>query len=117
MHALPVTCPVNVAALDEKDPEAGGANHRYAIQFGGPQDVCVIQFQHGARGVEGSKAGVFEDALLAILADRMEGFQGGKFACAENGVALEHIQRARAALNERIAKRMAKSVLGVNENH
>ena len=117
MRALPVTCPVNVAAIDERDPNAGGASHKYAIQFGGPKDTCIIQFQHGARGVEGSTPGVFEDALLAILEDRMDGFQTGPFACVENANARAAISTARQALNDRVAKRMAANVLGVNEKH
>ena len=93
------------------------ASHLYAIQYGGPDDVCRIQFQHGARGIDGSTAGVFEDALLAILQDRLEGFQSGPFACEENARALVGVQSARNALNERVAARMAKSVLGVNKTH
>jgi hypothetical protein len=115
--ALPVTCPVNVAALDERDPKAGNASHRYAVQYGGPTDVLEIQFQHGARGEPGSKAGVFEDALLAILEDRLDGFQHGPFACHENGSALEAIRDARAYLNQRVAARMKQQVLGVNKAH
>lgn len=34
MHAIPTNSPVNVAALDEADPNAGGACHLYGIQFG-----------------------------------------------------------------------------------
>lgn len=117
MRALPVTCPVNVAALDEKDPKAGGASHRYAVQFGGPGETVLIQFQHGPRGVEGSTPGVFEDALLAILEDRLACFQEGPFACRENDNALSAVRQARASLGERVAARMAKNVLGLNEKH
>lgn len=117
MQALPVTCPVNVAALDEPDLDAGGACHRYAIQYGGPNDVCVIQFQHGPRGVASSTPGVFEDALAAILEHRLTGFQSGPFACPENAEALSAIRQMRAALDTRIARRMAKSVLGANAPH
>lgn len=117
MRALPVTCPVNVAALDEPDPIAGNACHRYAIQYGGPTDVCVVQFQHGPRGVEGATPGVFEDALLAILQHRLEGFQSGEFACQENAESLVAIKNAREWLDRRVAARMAKNVLGKNEKH
>lgn len=117
MRSLPVTCPVNVSALDEKDPNAGGASHTYAIQYGGPEDVLRVQFQHGPRGVAGSTPGVFEDALLAILEDRLDAFQAGPFACAENAEALAGVRAARKAQADRVAKRMAKNVLGVNANH
>ena len=117
MKALPVVCPVNVSALDEPDPKAGNASHLYAIQVGGPNEVLTIQFQHGPRGDATSKAGVFEDALLAILQDRLEGFQSGEFRCDENHNALVSIKQARESLNLRVARRMAKGVLGVNKNH
>lgn len=117
MHAIPTCSPTNVAALDERDATAGNANHRYGIQWGGPQDVTVIQFQRGPRGVEGSTPGVFDDDLLAIVQDRLEAFQAGPYACDENEAALEAIREARVQLAERVARRMAKGVLGANAKH
>lgn len=117
MRSLPTHSPSNVAALDAKDPNAGNASHQYAIQFGGPDKICFIPFQHGPRGVEGSIPGIFDDDLLAILEDRLRGFQSGPFACEENEIALALIVKARDALAERVAKRIAKGVLGLNQNH
>lgn len=117
MNAIPNNAPTNVAALDAPDPKAGLACHEYGIQWGGPKDVTRIQFQHGPRGVEGSVPGIFDDDLLAIVQHRLEGFQAGPFACVENGAALAHIQRARAELGLRVARRIAQGVLGANENH
>lgn len=115
MKAIPVTCPVNVSALDDPDPKAGNASHKYGIQYGGPNEVLVIQFQHGPRGEGSSIPGVFEDAVLAIIQDRLEGFQSGEFKTAENELALSHVKSAREALGERVARRMARGVLGVNK--
>jgi len=117
MKAIPTLAPTNLAALDDADPNAGGAHHCYAVQYGGPKDLCVIQFQHGPRGVAGSTAGVFDDDLLAIIEDRLSDFQAGPYFCEENAEALEHIQAARAALGGRVAARMNKGVLGLNEKH
>lgn len=117
MRAIPNNAPSNVAALDERDPNAGNASHTYGIQFGGPSDVVRIQFQHGPRGVEGSVAGVFDDDLLAIIEDRLDGFQSGPFACEENQVALGAIREARQMLGLRVARRINKGVLGANEVH
>lgn len=114
MRALPNLAPTNVAALDDKDPNGGGASHVYGIQYGGPDAVCTIGFQHGPRGVEGSTAGVFDDDLLAIIEDRMACFQAGPYACEQNLVALGAIREAREALGERVADRMKRAVLGVN---
>jgi hypothetical protein len=117
MRSLPNIAPTNVAALDDRDPNAGGASHTYGIQWGGPKDVCSIQFQHGARGVEGSSPGVFDDDLLAVLEDRLACFQAGPFACEENEQALAGIRHTRFHLGLRVARRMAQGVLGDNKGH
>lgn len=117
MHTVPNNAPTNVAALDDRDPNAGGACHNYGIQFGGPTDVCRIQFQHGARGLTTSVAGVFDDDLLAIVEDRLTAFQAGPFACVENADALSAVRSAREALGVRVARRVAQGVLGANKAH
>lgn len=117
MKSIANHAPSNVAALDERDPNAGNASHVYGIQYGGPMDAVRIQFQHGPRGVAGSTAGVFDDDLLAIVEDRLHGFQSGPFACDENADALVAVQAAREAFSRRVAARIAKGVLGVNEKH
>lgn len=117
MKTIPNNAPTNVAALDDRDPKAGNASHNYGIQYGGPDSVCRVQFQHGPRGVEGSVSGVFDDDLLAIIEDRLAGFQSGPFACEENQTALDAVRQAREALGLRVARRIAKGVLGINANH
>lgn len=117
MRAIPNNAPTNVAALDLRDPEAGNASHAYGIQWGGPKDVTYIQFQHGPRAVEGSTPGIFDDDLLAILQDRLEGFQSGPYACEENARALDGVRAAREALGLRVARRISQGVLGVNVAH
>lgn len=117
MKTIPNNAPTNVAAIDDRDPNAGNASHTYGIQYGGPKDVCRIQFQHGARGIAGSTPGVFDDDLLAIVQDRLEGFQSGPFACTENASALAAVTAAREALGVRVARRIAQGVLGANESH
>ena len=117
MRALPNNAPTNVAAIDKRDPDAGNASHLYGIQFGGPKDVVKIQFQHGPRGVAGSSPGIFDDDLLAIVEDRLVGFQSGPFACGENARALDAVHQARECLGLRVARRIEKGVLGANEKH
>lgn len=117
MHSIATNTPCNVAALDERDPNCGGASHRYAIQFGGPKDVLTIQLMHGPRGEPNSIPGIFDDDLLAISEDRLAAFQAGPFACEENAVALDAVRAARGALGLRIARRMSAGVLGANKQH
>jgi hypothetical protein len=112
MKSLPTHSPSNVAALD--GPNESGAAHLYAIN--GDPDTRV-QFQKGPRKAEDSTPGIFDDDLLAIIQDRLEGFQAGPFACKDNGDALIAVRAARGALAKRVARRMAAGVLGKNENH
>ena len=60
---------------------------------------------------------MFDDDLLAIVEDRMVSFQAGPFACQENADALSAIRTARYALGIRIARRISKGVLGLNQKH
>jgi hypothetical protein len=117
MKALMNLAPTNVVRISEKDPNAGGGYHAYAIQYGGPKDVLHIPFQHGPRGAPTSTAGIFDDDLLAILEDRMQAFEEGPFACEENALALAHIRDARYWLGTRVARRVAQGVLGANAPH
>jgi hypothetical protein len=117
MRAIPNNSPSNVAALDERDPKAGNGSHTYGIQYGGPKEVCRIPFQHGPRAVEGSTSGIFDDDLLAIVQDRLEGFQTGPYACDENQQAINAVKSAREALGLRVARRIAQGVLGAKETH
>ena len=79
--------------------------------------MCHIPFQHGPRGVVSSTPGVFDDGLLAIVQDRLEGFQLDPYACTENAEALKAVQFAREALGQRVARRIAQGVLGANATH
>ena len=101
-----------IYAIDK--PGAGGANHLYRIE---PNDenhadyFALIQFQQGARKEDSSIHGVIDTDLLEIVRDRLAAFQGGKFACDYNAEALEHIEKALAALNRRVEDRIARNVL------
>ena len=107
------------------EPDASGASHFYLAQIAGalPDDpdtantgVCtLVQFQQGPRNVEGSTPGATEAVLLAILIDRLRGFQAGPYACVENEQQLVHLKAALAATKKRADERAARGVLGKNE--
>lgn len=119
---------LEISVLDE--PGHGGACHHYVIEgadleknpsveslvnFEGDQRTAVILFQNGPIGEDGNGVnGVTHEALLAILIDRLQGFQSGRYACVENQVALERIQQAQRALQERTKKRMERGVEGTH---
>jgi hypothetical protein len=58
--------------------------------------------------------GVSNEALLAIVEDRLQGFQSGPFACRENAVALTKLQESMMWLQKRTRERMARNVEGTN---
>lgn len=112
---------LTVTVRDE--PGAGGACHDYWIewdakplneQHGSPHQVYSINFQNGPLKEVGTN-GVTHESLLAILIDRLEGFQRGPFACDENQIALTHLRAAQEALLSRTRARLARSVEGTLE--
>lgn len=107
---------------------AGGANHLYMIEgfdtasnasdpfvarHGSPSKHTTILFQNGPIPEKGVN-GVTQEVLLAIVADRLNAFQNGPFACRENEVALEKVQEAMEALQSRTKARMARGVEGTH---
>lgn len=82
-----------VISADEKDPSGGGASHVYQAALDGTV-IASVQFQHGPRNELGSIPGATEAVLLAILIDRLRGFQAGPYACRENAIQLTHLEEA-----------------------
>lgn len=104
----PVNDQIKIKVTDEPGP--GGANHVYEISWPrGP--ITEIEFQKGAINENGIN-GITQEVLLAIVADRLNSFQNGPFACRENEVALEKVQEAIEALHSRTKARMARGVEG-----
>jgi len=104
-----------IAVLDE--PGQGGACHHYQLQLergnGLIQTVDEIHFQNGPIKEVGVN-GISQEALLAILIDRLKGFQGGEFSTKENAVALTHLETAMLWLHKRTRDRLARGVEGTN---
>lgn len=98
-------------------PGIGGANHHYKID--GPvidhaEFQCDIRFQNGPIKEAGPN-GISHEALLAVLIDRLRGFQSGKFACRENAIALTKIEEAMLWLHKRTQSRLAQGIEGTSE--
>lgn len=120
---------LTIAALDE--PGSGGANCRYQIGgYSRKQEVVAdreageteivddvatdINFQNGPVAEVGVN-GVTHEALLAILIDRLQGFQRGPFVCRENALALTKLEEALMWLNKRTQGRLARGVEGTHQ--
>lgn len=134
--ATPKDNAVEVWAVGERGP--GNANHKYMLtwveephlrkaaevhyggytltvvddtQPGGTHRYNGIEFQQG--GIQESGVnGVTNEALLAVVRDRLEGFQAGDFACLENQIALDHVIAAMAILKYRTLERKKRGVEG-----
>lgn len=106
---------LQIQAVDE--PGQGGANHLYQvdlIQDGRPQLTTLVSFQNGPINEVGYN-GISNEALVAIVIDRMRGFQSGQFACRENALALTKLEEATMWLQKRTRDRMARGVEGTNK--
>jgi hypothetical protein len=115
----------------EDEPGQGNACHLYMIRgfntatnasdpfverHGAPSEHATILFQNGPIDADGNGLnGLTHEALIAILIDRMEGFQSGPYACRENAIALTHLQDAAHWLAHRTRARMARGVEGTHK--
>jgi len=104
------TSELDIVVADELGP--GGANHEYRILVIGQEPFCEIRFQKGAINEVGLN-GVTNESLLAVLIDRLKGFQSGQFSCRENAVALTKLEEALMWLQKRTRDRMARGVEGL----
>jgi len=107
---------VTISVLDE--PGQGGANHQYSIRWKNERDEtephCFIGFQNGPIKEFGVN-GVTQEALLAIIIDRLRSFQAGPYAGRENAIALTHCEDALMWLQRRTRARIARGVEGTHQ--
>lgn len=101
-----------IEVLDEPGP--GNACHTYVISDGDSDQLCFIPFQNGPLQEAGLN-GISNESLLAVVEDRLIGFQSGEFACRENAIALTKIQEAMMWLQKRTRDRMARGVEGTSK--
>ena len=111
----------NLRTYAVDDAGHGGACHEYVIKgpigepgkTGGP--IANICFQNGPINVDGNGVnGIQHEDLLAIIIDRLEGFQRGPYKCKENSQSLYHCRMALKEMNDRTLKRIARNVEGTH---
>lgn len=108
------TANVEIVALDE--PGQGGACHEYEVRISRNGDVpkaLRLSFQNGPIK-EYDVNGIPDEALYAILADRLQGFQRGPYSSRENAIALTHLETALLWLQKRTRDREVRGVEGTN---
>ena len=101
----------------------GGAHHVYQIdavvpaQTSGEQDKlidrAVISFQNGPIKEFGVN-GISDEALFAVLIDRLQGFQKGPYSCRENACALTKLEESLMWLHKRTLNREHRGVEGTS---
>ncbi len=99
--------------ISTDQPDQSGAAHAYTLEMS-EGVVATIQFQKGPRNVEGSTPGATEAAILAVLIDRLRGFQSGPYSCRENAIQLTKLEETLMWTKERAHARARRGVLGQN---
>lgn len=114
---------LNIHVMDSA--EHGNAPREYAITFDDKsagyersplsekhKRNCIISFQDGnpADGING----ISNEALLAIVEDRLACWQMGGYSCRENAIALTHVQEAMMWLQKRTRDRVLRGVEGTD---
>lgn len=119
---------LTITVADKRAPDGGnrlyvigGVPHRdlgamaekVELLLGTHEPLIAIPFQDGPINEVGVN-GLTHEVLLAILIDRLEGFQDGPYANDFNGNALHHLREAQEQLLDRTRERMARGVEGTH---
>lgn len=96
--------------LDPQDPHSNGFEYVISVPV---KESVTLRFQRGPIREVGVN-GITIEALLAIVVDKMRGFQSGRFACRETEIAMTKLEEAQMWLERRTRKRMAAGVEGTN---
>ena len=104
----------DLITITADDLGVGGASHNYKLTIEGGMESS-IHFQYGPRNEDSSVAGVTDQAVLAVVIDRMKCFQAGPFGCRENALALTKMEEALHWMRARAEDRQNRGVLGKNE--
>ena len=107
--ANPTNDRLNIFADDNTG--SGGANHAYTIQNEENGEMWPLRFQDGPINEVGVN-GITQEALLAIIIDRLRSFQAGPFSCRENALALTKCEEAMHWLHHRTRDRVERGVEG-----
>lgn len=86
---------------------------KYGIKATGKDTgvVVMLDFQNGPPAQVGIN-GITNESLLAVVEDRLSAFQASPFACEENEMALQCVQRALEWLKYRTHNRSERGVEG-----
>ena len=112
MRTLPQTDTNITITADE--PGLYGASHAYTLTV---TDTIRynLHFQEGPIREAGIN-GISNEALLAVIIDRIRGFQSSRLPCRENAIALTHLETAALWLEQRTLNRKARGIEGTGKD-
>lgn len=104
------------------DAKMYNANHYYEVRQTPSEGATIsekeiyakIKFQQGPIKEHGIN-GCHNEDLIAIVIDRLQGFQESSFACKENDMAITKLEEALLWLNKRTQNRRAKGIEGTSK--
>lgn len=112
---------IEVYPIDERDSD--GAHHWYCIDVLklSEQEKCEglfevpytvnLKFQKGGLQEAGPN-GITDQALIAIVLDRMRGFQNGPYSSRDNAIAITKLEEALDRMARRYRERALRGVEG-----
>ena len=94
---------------------AGGAYACYGVVHKSERNEIVnMEFQYDVIPEVGV-VGWTNESVIAVVIDRLQGFQAGGFSCRENAIAITKLQEALMWLEKRTADRRKRGVEGKHE--
>ena len=98
-------------------PGPGNGCHQYRVEIKAESHqpyVDTVVFQEGPVQEVGIN-GLQNEHLLAMVIDRLQGFQSGPYACNENRLALESLEEAMHWLEARTKDRATRGIEGLSQ--
>lgn len=92
---------------------SGNAHHHYSISHKDGRVMALLDFQDGPIKEAGVN-GVMDENLMAVVIDRLRGFQSGPYACRENALALTKLEESLMWLKSRTERRVREGVEGTH---
>jgi hypothetical protein len=104
----------NAITIHASERDENGGAHTYSISLPELPDLLTLGFQNGPLKEAGLN-GISDEALIAIVIDRLEGFNTGPFRCRENSLAITNLEQALMWLQKRTAGRQRRGVEGTHQ--
>lgn len=100
-----VPCDLRIEVVDEL---GSGANQHYRATDSG---VLVADLHFASLGM----LGLTNEALIAIVMDRLRGFQRGELKCSDNAMAINYLKAGLDQLHARALDRVERGVEGTHQ--